>query len=92
MNRVKSSKYPNSIHNVIYQPGQFSPVSSGSLSIQLRCYKYYSSKNQRDCIKAAKAAIAGTSNIGSRKSFRPKRSVDVEAISNAIVIGNHVFY
>lgn len=31
MNRVESSRYPNSIYGVIYQSGQFSPTWNGSL-------------------------------------------------------------
>ena len=31
MNRVNSGIYPNSIEEVIYQPGQFGPVSTGWL-------------------------------------------------------------
>lgn len=30
LNRVKSDKFPNNIHDVLYQKGQFSPVASGS--------------------------------------------------------------
>lgn len=31
MNRVNSSRFPNSVHDVIYQSGQFSPTWNGSL-------------------------------------------------------------
>lgn len=30
LNRVESSKFPNTVHDVIYQPGQFSVVRNGS--------------------------------------------------------------
>lgn len=32
LNRVKSSRYPNTIRDVIYQPGQYSPTWNGSIS------------------------------------------------------------
>lgn len=32
LNRVKSSKFPNSIREVVYQKGQFTPAASGSFS------------------------------------------------------------
>ncbi len=31
LNRVESYKFPNDIHGVIYAPGQFEPVSNGSI-------------------------------------------------------------
>lgn len=58
MNRVKSSRYPNSISKVIYQSGQFGPVTNGSLSRRLK--NGVSSTARR----AAKAAISGKDNTG----------------------------
>lgn len=63
MNRVKSGKYPNSISKVVYQKGQFGPVRNGSLSRRL---KNGVSKTAR---KAAKEALSGKNNIGSRLYF-----------------------
>lgn len=34
LNRVRSSKFPNSIYEVIYQPGQFTPVERNQLPTQ----------------------------------------------------------
>lgn len=31
-NRIKSSKYPNTIHGVVYQPGQYEPVMNGTIN------------------------------------------------------------
>ena len=36
MNRVYSSRFPNSIHDVIYAKGQFAPVWTGSLDRVLK--------------------------------------------------------
>ena len=53
LNRVKSSKYADTIKKVIYQPGQFTVASSGSLEKQLTNYSNYSSSSQKLSIKAA---------------------------------------
>lgn len=39
-----------------------------------------------DCVKAAKQAIGGVSNIGSLKHFHAAR------LGGDVVIGNHAFY
>jgi spore germination cell wall hydrolase CwlJ-like protein len=69
LNRVKSSKYPDSIKAVIYSPGQFSVASSGSLQKQLDRYGSFNSKSQLLSVKAAKDALEGANNIGSRLYF-----------------------
>ncbi|HKL99674.1 MAG TPA: cell wall hydrolase, partial [Mobilitalea sp.] len=69
LNRVKSSKYPSTIKDVIYQPGQFTVASSGSLAKQLKNYDNYSSSSQLLSIKAARGALEGANNIGSRLYF-----------------------
>lgn len=53
MNRVRSSQFPNSITEVVYQSGQFSPVASGILSSVL------SQGARSDCYQAAQEALAG---------------------------------
>ncbi len=56
MNRVGSAKFPNSIREVIYQSGQFSPVRSGKLDEVLQ-------KGPMDsAYKAAKAVLGGERN------------------------------
>lgn len=57
MNRLQSSKYPNTLYDVIYQKGQFSPARSGKLARVIAQGKATSS-----CYKAAKAALAGEDN------------------------------
>ena len=51
MNRVRSSQFPNSITEVVYQSGQFSPVASGILSSVL------SQGARSDCYQAAQEAL-----------------------------------
>ena len=53
MNRVASSKFPNTIAGVIYQSNQFAPVASGRFAIIL------AQGPNSACIKAAQQAIAG---------------------------------
>ena len=64
LNRKASSLYPNTISGVIYQPSQFGPASCGSLARRLNNYTASGSS-----YTAAKAALEGTNNIGSRKNF-----------------------
>ena len=81
MNRVRSSAYPSSIYNVIYQSGQFSPASSGAVA------KVAASGPSATAYAAAQAALSGTDNTGGATSFRRASS----GVSG-VVIGNHVFY
>lgn len=69
LNRVKSSKFANSISGVIYQKGQFSVASSGSLKKQLSQYSSYNTNSQKLAIQAAKDALSGVNNIGKRLYF-----------------------
>lgn len=74
LNRVKSGKFPKTIRAVIYSPRQFSVARSGSLAKQLANYNHYSSRQQLLSIKAAKAALEGVNNIGSRLYFHSYRA------------------
>lgn len=40
LNRVESNLFPNSIRGVIYQRGQFSPVSDGSINVRANSESY----------------------------------------------------
>ena len=81
MNRVRSAAYPNTIHGVIFASGQFTPAMSGKVT------RVYESGNiYESCIKAAKEALAGTSNVGDCLFFRRVNGRE------GLVIGNHVFY
>ena len=81
MNRVMSGAFPNTIVGVIYQPGQFEPVSSGRLAIRL------SLGANEECLRAADEAMSGVNNIGECLFFRTV----VPGIKGT-VIGHHVFY
>ncbi len=95
LNRVKSSKYPDTIKAVVYQSGQFSVASSGSLQKQLDNYSSYSSKSQLLSIKAAKEALEGANNIGSRMYFHSYKAASRKGYdkkSNALKIEDHLFW
>ncbi len=81
MNRVMSGAFPNTITGVIYQSGQFEPVTSGRFAIVL------SQGANSECYKAARAAMNGENNIGECLFFR----TIVPGIKGTI-IGHHVFY
>lgn len=81
MNRVESANHPNTIPEVIYEAGQFSPVSNGSL------HRTMSSGNiSASCRQAALEAIAGSEPVGDKLFFRRVNG------RSGQVIGNHVFY
>lgn len=79
LNRVESSSFPNTIHDVIYQSGQFTPASSGALASVL-------SRGASDsCVKAAQAAANGENPIGSCLYFHAGGG-------SGTTIGNQTFY
>lgn len=80
MNRVNSNDFPDTISEVIYQPGQFTPVTSGKVD------RVYNSGNiYESCIEAAEEALSGVSNVGDRLYFHRYDGCD------GLIIGNHVF-
>ena len=82
MNRVRSSRFPNTITGVVYQAGQFSPVASGRFILALS-----QGLASASCRQAAQDAIKGKSNIGNCLSFRRN-----DGSVNGYVLGDHVFY
>lgn len=64
MNRVRSSSFPNTIREVIYQSGQFGPAITGKLERVLA-----GGQTTDSCRQAAREAIAGYSPVGSALYF-----------------------
>ncbi|MCI8403153.1 MAG: SH3 domain-containing protein [Lachnospiraceae bacterium] len=86
LNRVNSSKYPNSISGVIYAAGQFSPVKSGKLAARL-------AKGPSDtALQAASDALAGVNNIGNYMHFRSERSANIDSYSSYTIVAGNCFY
>ncbi len=79
LNRVRSGSFPNDISGVIYQSGQFSPVSSGKFQSVL------SRGARSDCYEAAAAALTGENPIGNCLYFN-------SGSGRGIQIGNQHFY
>lgn len=59
MNRVKSSSYPDTISDVIYQSGQFTPAMTGWLD-SVRASSGYT----ESAMRAAEDALAGSNPVG----------------------------
>lgn len=82
INRVLSSKYPDTVVGVIYQKSQFSPVASGRYELALAV-----DKANADCYKAAEEAMSGVTNVGTCLYFR----TPIDGLTG-IAIGGHIFY
>ncbi len=82
INRLLSSKYPDTVVGVIYQKSQFSPVGSGRLNLALTMNKATAS-----CYQAADEAMSGITNVGSCLYFR----TPIDGLTG-ISIGGHIFY
>lgn len=65
MNRKASRNFPNTVKGVIYDKYQFGPARNGSLSRALSNYDRgrFTSSNEKDSIKAAKAALSGVKKV-----------------------------
>lgn len=80
LNRVKSSRFPNTITGVIYQRGQFAPVASGRLAYRLQAGVV------ADCQRAANEILNG--NVTNNCLFFRTVAPGI----NGTIIGNHIFY
>ena len=82
INRVLSSVFPNTLSGVIYQSGQFEPVSTGRLALALA-----ENRATDSCYRAADEAMSGVTNVGNCVFFR----TPIPGLTG-INIGGHVFY
>lgn len=81
MNRVRCGAYPNTVTDVIYASGQFSPANSTKMSNLA-----LTGNIKASCLQAAQEAINGNCNVGDALHFRRAGNKD------GIIIGNHVFW
>lgn len=79
MNRIRSSQFPNTLSEVIYQSGQFTPAATGKLASVL------SRGASQACYDAARDVFAGANTIGDRLFFHA-------GSGNGLTIGNQTFY
>ncbi len=85
MNRVKSSKFPNTISGVITQNKQFASYSSGMVTAIM-------TRGPNDtCLSVAREVIAGKRN-GNWLFFMTKAYADKFGITGYTQIGDHVFF
>ena len=84
LNRVKSSKFPNTIAGVIYQSGAFDAVSDGQINLS----------PDSTAIKAAKDAMNGWDpSYGSIYYFNPSTATNkwIWSRPHTVTIGSHRF-
>lgn len=103
MNRVRSTKFPNSLEGVLSARNQFEPYGSGRFNIVLTAYweeiPGVISKSEWDsCQRAAMVCVNSDSNVGESLFFRthkpvPQLAENLEAAGVPYwIIGNHIFY
>ena len=103
MNRIRSSKFPNTLEEVLRQGRQFEPAGSGRFDIVLTAYRegipgVISQSEWDSCARAAAECVNGTSNVGECLFFRthapvPQLATNLEAAGVPYwIIQNHIFY
>lgn len=80
LNRVHDSSFPDTIQEVVYQSGQFTPAMNGMLSWMLESGQAVPS----ECIKAAKDALSGVNNVPGYLYF-------TTGVWGPLKIGDHYF-
>lgn len=93
INRVLSSQYPGTVAGVIYQSGQFAPVTSTKNSF-VDALANDKAANSAGCYQAAREAISGITNVSNCVYFQTIAYLEqVERLDVVrYVIGNHGFY
>ena len=86
LNRVKSASFPNTVKDVVFQPGQFNPVDMGTIYLE----------PSEQAILAAKLAIEGVNTVGESLYFVNPVIGDSSwfnrSLTCTIVIADHAFY
>ena len=96
MNRKRAGAFPDTVKSVVYQKYQFGPASNGALNNALDQYDNgkFTSSSKKECIKAAKAALSGTTSItvkGAKKNFTKYKYFSGNLRGNTFTLGNHEF-
>ena len=82
MNRIRSSRFPNNLYDVLSQPGQFTPYRTGKLAAALA-----NAKATPSCYDAARAALAGEDNTSNCLFFN-----DYNGTREGLRYGGMVFW
>lgn len=86
INRIRDPEFPNTVEGVIFQTGQFSPISDG---------RYYDMEPDQDCEKALYMVVNGWDESQGATYFRTNVSGSTwhsEALQKLFTHGNHTFY
>lgn len=103
MNRVRSSKFPNTLEEVLRANKQFEPAGSGRFDIVLTAYRegipgVIGQAEWESCERAAYECVNGESNVAECLFFRthkpvPQLAENLEAAGVPYwIIENHIFY
>ncbi len=82
MNRVQSSRYPNTLYDVLYQKGQFPPATNGKVARVIA-----QGRANASCYEAARAALAGEDNTNGCYRFN-----DYNGTRQGLILGGMVFW
>ena len=94
LNRLHSSRFPDTMEGVVYQKGQFGPVKDGALNRQLALWDSggYTKASYLEAIQAANDALNGKNNIGTRLFFNGYKVEVNKGHTDPLKIGNHLFW
>lgn len=86
LNRVQSDEFPDTIEEVILQPGQFSPVAEGG--------RYYTVEPDEDCQRALDLVLSGWDESRGALYFESfkRESWHSRNLNFLFQHGNHKFY
>ena len=86
LNRVASSRFPNTVQAVVFEPGQGTPVDNGSI---------YNTPSA-DAVRAAQMCLDGVNTDGNSLFFLNPSIADASWFNSALAyvttIGGHAFY
>lgn len=96
MNRVKSSRFPNTILKVLKQPGQFSPIRQGKFAREVKRVEAgrYARGARRQCMKAAQEVLEGQRSVtykGRKLSMKKYHFFSGRLSRPKLRIGGHQF-
>lgn len=93
VNRILSSKFPNTMAGVIYQKNQFAPVTSTRNSF-VEALAYDKAANSDGCYQAAREAMSGITNVTNCVFFQTIAYLEKVERLHVVryTIGNHGFY
>ena len=86
LNRLESPQFPDTLQEVIYQPGQFSCIQDG---------RYAAAEPSEDCYLAVEIALEGWDEVGGALYFERSGNPDswhAQHLDYIVTIGRHDFY